>query len=72
MMNKCENEKSRKFEDELNNCNTNINVFIKLFNIWSDMDSKERGECIEKLAWKWTDWFIGLEEGYVEILYRII
>ena len=26
--------------------------FIKLFNIWSDMDSKERGECIEKLAWK--------------------
>lgn len=52
MMNKCENEKSRKFEDELNNCNTNINVFIKLFNMWSDMDSKERGECIEKLAWK--------------------
>ena len=52
MMNKCEHEKSRKFEDELNNCNTNINVFIKLFNIWSDMDSKERGECIEKLAWK--------------------
>ena len=52
MMNKCENEKSRKFEDELNNCNTNINVFIKLFNIWSDMGSKESGECIEKLAWK--------------------
>ena len=47
MKNKCENEKSRKFEEELNNCNTNINVFIRLFNMWSDMDSKERGECIE-------------------------
>lgn len=52
MLNKCQNEKSKKFEDELEKCNTNINVFIKLFKLWSEMNSEERGECIDKLIWK--------------------
>ena len=28
--------------------NTNLNVFIKLFNIWSRMNPDERGEVISK------------------------
>ena len=28
--------------------NTNLNVFIKLCNMWTDMTSDERGEVIDK------------------------
>lgn len=28
--------------------NTNLNVFIKLFNLWDRMNSDERGEVIDK------------------------
>lgn len=51
-MSKCEHEKSKEFEEVLRNCNTNINVFIRLFNLWSRMNVDERGECIDKLVLK--------------------
>ena len=50
--NKCELEKSKEFENLLKSYNTNINVFIKLYNLWSRMSVDERGECIDKLVWK--------------------
>ena len=50
-MNKCELEKAKEFEQLLKDYNTNINVFIKLFNMWSKMNTDERGECIDKLVW---------------------
>ena len=49
---KCENEKSKEFEKEIEAYNTNLNVFIKLFNMWSQMTTDERGKCIDKLLWK--------------------
>lgn len=49
---KCEQEKSKHFEQSLKNHNTDLNSFIKLFNEWTEMTSKERRECIDKLVWK--------------------
>lgn len=48
---KCEQEKSKQFEQSLKNHNTDLNSFIKLYNEWVDMTPKERGECIDKLVW---------------------
>lgn len=50
-MNKCELEKAKEFEQLLQDYHTNINVFIKLFNMWTKMNTDERGECIDKLVW---------------------
>ena len=36
------------FIAHLDKYNTNLNVFIRLFNIWSEMNSDERGEVIDK------------------------
>ena len=51
-MSKCEQKKSKEFEEMLEKFNTNINVFIRLFSLWSRMNTDERGECIDKLVWK--------------------
>jgi hypothetical protein len=50
MLNKCELEKSKEFEDVLKNNHVDINSFVRLFNIWIDMTIDERGECLDKLA----------------------
>lgn len=39
------------FITHLRNYNTNLNVFIKLFNLWSMMTPDERGEVIDKELW---------------------
>ena len=36
------------FIDYLDKYNTNLNVFIKLFNLWDRMNPDERGEVIDK------------------------
>lgn len=36
------------FIAHLDKYNTNLNVFIKLFNLWSRMNPDERGEVIDK------------------------
>ena len=40
--------KVEDFISHLNMYNTKLNVFIKLFNIWSVMTPDERGEVIDK------------------------
>ena len=40
--------KVKKFIRYLDQYNTNLNVFIKLFNLWSTMNPDERGEVIDK------------------------
>lgn len=42
------NNKVENFIAYLNKYNTNLNVFIKLFNLWSDMTPDERGKVIDK------------------------
>ena len=39
--------KAEKFIYELEALNTNLNVFLKLFNMWDRMSVKERVEVIE-------------------------
>lgn len=51
-LNRCTSPKAVEFEDAIHKCNTNLNVFIKLFNMWSQMSTNERGECIDKLLWR--------------------
>ena len=36
------------FISHLDKYNTNLNVFIKLFNLWNRMNPNERGEVIDK------------------------
>lgn len=36
------------FIAHLDKYNTNLNVFIRLYNLWSEMSSDERGEVIDK------------------------
>mgnify|MGYP003289266390 CR=1 FL=1 len=48
---KCEQEKTKEFEQLLRNRNTDLNSFIELYNKWSQMTPQERGECIDKLVW---------------------
>ena len=43
--------KVENFIDHLRNYNTNLNVFIALFNLWSQMTPDERGEVIDKELW---------------------
>lgn len=45
-------DKAKDFCKELDSHNTDLNTFLKLFNKWSDMNTKERGECIDNLLWK--------------------
>lgn len=45
-------EKAIEFCKELDKHNTNLNTFIYLHNKWSEMNVKERGECIDNLLWK--------------------
>lgn len=45
-------DKAKDFCNELDSHNTDLNTFLKLFNKWSDMNTKERGECINNLLWK--------------------
>lgn len=45
-------DKAKEFCKELDSYNTDLNTFLKLFNKWSDMNTKERGECINNLLWK--------------------
>ena len=45
-------EKAIDFCNELDNHNTDLNTFIELYNKWVDMNTKERGECIDNLLWK--------------------
>ena len=45
-------EKAIDFCNELDNRNTDLNTFIELYNKWVDMNTKERGECIDNLLWK--------------------
>lgn len=40
--------KIENFITHLDKYNTNLNVFIKLFNIWNDMTSDERGVVIDR------------------------
>lgn len=40
-------DKVQRFLNEIRNCNTNITVFIKLFNLWSNMSVHERGKAID-------------------------
>ena len=40
--------KVENFIDYLDKYDTNLNVFIKLFNIWDRMTPDERGEVIDK------------------------
>ena len=46
----CENEKSQEFELKLKDYQVDISAFIKLHNMWSEMNPKERGECIENIV----------------------
>lgn len=39
--------KGEEFAAELEQKNTNINVFINLLNLWDSMTSEERGRAIE-------------------------
>lgn len=44
--------KVENFITHLRNYHTNLSVFIKLFNLWSQMTPDERGEVIDKeLKW---------------------
>lgn len=45
-------DKAKDFCNYLDSYNTDLNTFLKLFNKWSDMNTKERGECIDNLLWK--------------------
>lgn len=45
-------DKAKDFCNDLDSYNTDLNTFLKLFNKWSDMNTKERGECIDNLFWK--------------------
>lgn len=40
--------KVENFISHLEMYNTNLNVFIKLYNIWANMTCEERGEVIDK------------------------
>lgn len=37
-----------KFKEEMDKNNTNLNVFIKLFNMWTDLTLDERSYIIDK------------------------
>ena len=43
-----EENKVENFITHLKNYHTTLNTFIKLFNLWSEMNSDERGEVINK------------------------
>ncbi len=45
-------DKAKYFSEALDKNNTSLNSFIQLFNLWSQMSSDERGECIDNLLWK--------------------
>lgn len=45
-------DKAKNFSETLDKNNTSLNSFIQLFNLWSEMTSEERGECIDNLLWK--------------------
>lgn len=47
---KCNQEKSKQFEQSLKNCHIDLNSFIKLFNEWTEMTIEERKECVSKLV----------------------
>ena len=42
------NTPAETFIKYLKNYHTNLNVFIKLFNLWSELTPKERQEIINK------------------------
>lgn len=42
-------EKTKEFAMALRNANIQLSIFIKLFNMWVDLNSSERKECINKL-----------------------
>ena len=48
---RCNQEKSKRFEQSLKNCHIDLNSFIKLFNEWTEMTIEERKECVNKLGW---------------------
>lgn len=51
-MNEKNVDKVENFITYLRNYHTNVNAFIKLFNLWSQMTPDERGEVIERdLKW---------------------
>lgn len=39
-------DKAKDFCNDLDNHNTDLNTFLKLFNKWSDMNTKERGNVL--------------------------
>lgn len=41
-------DNAENFIAHLDKYNTNLNVFIKLFNLWDRMTPDERGEVIDK------------------------
>lgn len=43
-----EENKVENFIIHLRNYHTTLNTFIKLFNLWSEMSSDERGKVIDK------------------------
>ena len=45
-------EKIQKFIDTLESYNSDLNAFIRLFNLWTGLTADERGEIIDrKLHW---------------------
>lgn len=47
-----QSDKAIEFCRELDEHNTDLNTFIKLYNKWADMNTDERGECIDNILWK--------------------
>ncbi|MDE7323082.1 MAG: hypothetical protein K2N73_10235 [Lachnospiraceae bacterium] len=40
-------EKGEEFIEQCRASNTSVSAFIRLFNLWDRMDSKQRGEVID-------------------------
>ena len=45
-----ETTQARYFELALRNSRINLNDFLKLFKIWSDLNEKDKQNCIDKLG----------------------